>query len=257
MKQLSWTHKYLKTGLFLLGALTLTILLIPVLAALGWTVRGLVIMLIPVAFLVFLVSPRFRQWLGIEDSEWSPYFGVKLSKDVMLSRNHSWGRFGLRRSMTVGVDDLVQQALGPVESAVLPEPGESRIQGEPLFKLQGANRNLVVRAPISGAVTSVNRNLLTKPDLLNSSPYRAGWAVRMRPDEPGEVRTAMLTPDMTEPWLRAQVDELIWAISPPLQQSLTGYDGGTLVQDLHRVIDDATWQEIRVHFFGDGPTRRQ
>ena len=44
-----------------------------------------------------------------------------------------------------------------------------------------------VYAPISGTITDVNKNLINKPELINSDPFGAGWIFKIQPDDESEL----------------------------------------------------------------------
>ena len=46
-------------------------------------------------------------------------------------------------------------------------------------------------APLAGQVTAVNEELDDSPELLNESPYGAGWIIRMRLNNTEAVSTLM------------------------------------------------------------------
>jgi glycine cleavage system H protein len=48
-----------------------------------------------------------------------------------------------------------------------------------------------VRLPVDAEVVARNDAILTRPKLLNDSPYDDGWVVRVRPADPGAVRTLL------------------------------------------------------------------
>ncbi len=39
-----------------------------------------------------------------------------------------------------------------------------------------------IYCPASGTVTAINTELEERPDLVNESPYSAGWMFRLKPD---------------------------------------------------------------------------
>ncbi|HEV7844163.1 MAG TPA: hypothetical protein VGO69_10745, partial [Pyrinomonadaceae bacterium] len=41
--------------------------------------------------------------------------------------------------------------------------------------------------PVSGEIVEVNESLSDEPEEVNTDPYGAGWMIRMRMNNPGEV----------------------------------------------------------------------
>jgi glycine cleavage system H protein len=52
-------------------------------------------------------------------------------------------------------------------------------------------------APISGEVAEANADLAEKPELINSDPYGAGWMVRVKVADSGQV-ASLLEPEAYE-----------------------------------------------------------
>ncbi len=42
-------------------------------------------------------------------------------------------------------------------------------------------------SPLSGEVLEVNRKVVDEPETVNADPYGAGWLIRIRLSDPGEV----------------------------------------------------------------------
>ena len=129
-----------------------------------------------------ICSPRFREWIaaiGQQPIHYIHYQGLRFAPEIAVHPCHSWARIKGQRA-DIGVDDLVQSTLGPVEKVELPRVGTWCCQGDPLFTLRRGDRVLQVRSPMSGTVEAINRELLDLPDLINQTPFTEGWAVRMR-----------------------------------------------------------------------------
>lgn len=192
-------------------------------------------------------SPGFRDWFETV-GEWRiGYKGLHLVTDVAVHPSHSWARIE-PQDVTVGADDLVQAALGPVEQVELPPVGSRVEQGDRLFCLRRGGRSVEVRAPVSGTVASRNEALADRPGLVNEGPFDEGWAVRLRPDNVSKERQLLLQGKTARDWFRKEIDRLIGAVLAE-EAPTAAADGGTLVRDLYRQIDDSTWKRLTETFF--------
>lgn len=108
----------------------------------------------------------------------------ELPTGLFFHPNHCWAQLEPTGAWRVGVDALIGQLVGRVDSITLPEPGTRVMEGEPLATLlQGPNR-LVVRSPVTGEVMQSNRSM--RPESLDESPYADGWLCIIRPEKLAE-----------------------------------------------------------------------
>lgn len=242
-----------RESVFLAGLCLSVVVLLPLLAVLAFVARaGLfagALLAVLVGGVAYAVSRRFRDWLRFEVEPALTYNGLRLDTGVALDDHHAWARFDDGEAV-VGADDLLQAVLGPVERVELPRPGTHVRRGEPLFRLRHGFREVAVASPVTGTVVHTNAKLLDSPHLVNRHPFGEGWAVRLESDEPRLDRRALLHGGLARGWFRGEVDRLLADLLPgPAAAAPALPDGGELVPDLHRSIDDATWSRLRAAFF--------
>ena len=238
-------------GALAAAATMAVIVLFPLLAILAFAMRFVLVGgLIVAAFLgalAYALSPAFREWLGFQLDPGLTYSGLRLDTEVAMDSTHGWVRFGSGQA-TVGADDMVQQLLGPVEIVELPEPGRQISRGEPLFRLTHGDRDVAIPSPVSGKVVETNRLLAHSPRLVNEAPFDRGWIARIDCDDARNDRRLMVRGARARQWFRREVDRLLTTLEPGVEAPVLP-DGGHLVWDLHRQIDDETWKRVRDDFF--------
>lgn len=233
------------------GALLGFLLLLPLFAVVAFVGRFVLLAAAIVALLgglaLYAVSPRFRAWLPEVGGADLEYKGLRLAGDVALSQNHVWARCEHDR-VIVGSDDFGPTVLGPVSSVDLPELGRRVRRGEPLAQLRRGDRSVVVRAPVDGVVVGHNEALRRHPELVNDEPYADGWIARLS----GDGRTPALPRGrQARAFFRAEVDRLVQALTGTGHQVVMA-DGGQLVGQLYREIDDPAWRRVNADFFAAG-----
>jgi len=237
-----------RDALWVTAVMVLVVLTLPLLMVGAFVARtvllALALAMIPVGVVVWAFSPRVRAWLSLKSRPEVAYKGLRLATDVRLGSAHSWAR-PEGRDAVIGVDDLAQSALGPVGRVELPATGARVERGAPLFRIARDNRVLVARAPVGGEVTAVNQRLSREPGLVNSAPYGAGWAVRLR-DRRGERRDLLGGVEARD-WFRCEVDRLIGELAPATVPTMA--DGGVLSGELYRHIEPEQWQRVNRSFF--------
>ncbi len=105
----------------------------------------------------------------------------ELPGELQYTKDHEWLRREDDGSVTVGISDHAQSALGDLVYVELPEVGQDlQVEGE-MAVVESVKASSDVYAPISGAVLAVNEALADDPEKINSDPYGDGWIVRLQP----------------------------------------------------------------------------
>jgi glycine cleavage system H protein len=244
----------LKEHLIVAASVLLIIAALPLLAVGLFVLRiGLVaaaLVAIVAAGSLAVMSRRFRQKVRAAIDPTFEYKGLQLSTGVGLDTAHSWATVEPDGAF-VGVDDLAATCLGPVGRVVLPAPGQRIRHGEPLFTLARGSRELTVPSPVTGTVSARNEALLSDPERVNRDPFGLGWVARVRTDDPRSSRRRLMRGFRAQRWFRDEVDRLTATLGASGSAIPTLPDGGAVVDELYRVIDDPTWRWLKGSFFGD------
>jgi glycine cleavage system H protein len=101
--------------------------------------------------------------------------------DLQYTKEHEWLRREEDGSVTIGITDHAQSALGDLVYVELPESGQDlEVEGE-MAVVESVKAASDVYAPISGSVLSVNEELADDPEKINTDPYGDGWIVKIQP----------------------------------------------------------------------------
>jgi glycine cleavage system H protein len=103
---------------------------------------------------------------------------------------HDWARIE-DGDATFGVTWFAQDALGELVHFEAPEEGATLKKDESYAEVESVKAVSDVVAPLSGEVVAVNRAVVDAPETVNDDPYGAGWLVRVRLTDPGEVDALM------------------------------------------------------------------
>ena len=101
--------------------------------------------------------------------------------NLRYMKSHEWARLENDGTITIGISDHAQQALGDLVFVEAPEAGRQVSAGEACAVVESVKAASDVYAPIAGAVVEGNPALGSQPELINSEPYGAGWIARMKP----------------------------------------------------------------------------
>ena len=107
----------------------------------------------------------------------------ELPGDLLYTSEHEWLRKEDDGSVTIGITDHAQSALGDLVFVELPEIGQELESGGEMAVVESVKAASDVYAPVSGTVLDVNSVLVDDPEKINADPYGEGWMVRMQPAE--------------------------------------------------------------------------
>ncbi len=113
----------------------------------------------------------------------------ELPGDLRYTKEHEWLRQEEDGSVTIGITDHAQTALGDLVYVELPEVGQEVESGGEMAVVESVKAASDVYAPIGGTVTEVNEALSDDPEMINADPYGDGWIVRLQPS--GEADDTM------------------------------------------------------------------
>ena len=105
----------------------------------------------------------------------------ELPGDLKYTKEHEWLRQEEDGSVTIGITDHAQSALGDLVYVELPELGQDVETGGEMAVVESVKAASDVYAPISGLVLAVNDVLSDDPEKINADPYGDGWIVRLQP----------------------------------------------------------------------------
>ena len=94
-------------------------------------------------------------------------------------------------SATVGITDHAQEEMGDIVYVDLPKTGTHLEQSKSLGSVESVKAVSDVYSPVSGDVTEINAALADAPEKLNEDPYGAGWLVKLKLSDPGQVSSLM------------------------------------------------------------------
>ena len=123
--------------------------------------------------------------------------------ELRYLKSHEWARLEADGTITIGISDHAQQALGDLVFAEVPEAGRRVTAGEACAVVESVKAASDVYSPVSGEVVAGNADLGGTPELINQDPYGAGWLMRIRPDDKTQF-AAMLDAKSYEAALAAE-----------------------------------------------------
>jgi len=108
-------------------------------------------------------------------------------KNLKFLESHEWARIEDDGTVTVGISNHAQELLGDIVFVELPEVGGNIEMKASVAVVESVKAASDVYTPISGEVMEVNENLVSNPEIINSSPYNQGWFFKVKPQNINEL----------------------------------------------------------------------
>jgi glycine cleavage system H protein len=111
--------------------------------------------------------------------------------ELKYAASHEWARLEADGSITVGITDHAQAALGDVVFVECPAVGTQVTAGKEAGVVESVKAASDIYAPVSGEVIAINTVLEDAPETINSAPYEAGWFFKIKPSNAAELETLL------------------------------------------------------------------
>lgn len=107
-------------------------------------------------------------------------------KNLRFTQTHEWLTTD-QDNLTIGITEHAQELLGDMVFIELPQIGDEVHAGDELGVLESVKAASDFYAPISGEIVEINQAVIDNPALVNHDPYGAGWLVKIRATNPGDI----------------------------------------------------------------------
>ena len=106
--------------------------------------------------------------------------------NLKYATSHEWVRLEADGSVTIGISDHAQEALGDLVFVELPEVGAHFVAEKEIAVVESVKAAADVYAPIAGTVTEINQAAADAPESVNQDAY-AAWLFKMTPDNVADI----------------------------------------------------------------------
>ncbi|GBG03550.1 glycine cleavage system H protein 2 [Azospira sp. I13] len=110
--------------------------------------------------------------------------------DLKYAKSHEWVRTEADGTLTIGITDHAQEALGDLVFIELPEVGKSLAAGQEAAVVESVKAAADVYAPVAGTVLAVNDAVVDAPETLNEDAYTA-WLFKLQPQNLADVASLL------------------------------------------------------------------
>lgn len=114
----------------------------------------------------------------------------KVPAHLKYTASHEWLLLNADGSITVGITDHAQEALGDLVFVELPEVGAHFAAEKEIAVVESVKAAADVYAPIAGTVAEVNQTTADAPESVNQDAY-AAWLFKIKPDNAADLESLL------------------------------------------------------------------
>lgn len=107
---------------------------------------------------------------------------MNIPADLKYTTSHEWVRLEADGSVTVGITEFAQDALGDIVFVELPTVGQHYAAEGEVAVVESVKAASDIYAPLAGTVTAVNQDVADAPEAINADAYGA-WLFKLKPDD--------------------------------------------------------------------------
>ncbi len=115
--------------------------------------------------------------------------------ELKYASSHEWARLEEDGTVTIGISDHAQEALGDVVFVELPDVGTTLAAADDAGVVESVKAASDIYAPIGGEVIAINEQLEDEPETVNSDPYNDGWFYKLQPSDTSELDALLSAED--------------------------------------------------------------
>ena len=105
---------------------------------------------------------------------------MNVPDNLKYTASHEWVKTEADGTLTIGITDFAQDALGDLVFVELPEVGRKLAVGESCAVVESVKAASDVYAPVAGEVVAVNDAVRDSPEAINADAFSA-WMWKMKP----------------------------------------------------------------------------
>ena len=121
---------------------------------------------------------------------------------LFYTKEHEWAKVA-GDTAKIGITDYASKTLNDIVYLTLPSAGQAVKQLGSFGTVESIKAVSELYSPLSGTVLSTNQELSSHPELINKSPYDAGWIIELRHSKLEEEKKTLLSPKQYEEFLKS------------------------------------------------------
>lgn len=122
------------------------------------------------------------------------YKNMPVPNDRTYLETHEWHKLD-GDTVTIGISQIAADELTDITYVALPKVGDKVTAKSRWGEIESVKATADLYSGVSGTITEVNNALASNPALVNTDPYNAGWMIKVRASNLGEVAELLKSDD--------------------------------------------------------------
>ncbi|WP_066223572.1 glycine cleavage system protein GcvH [Formosa haliotis] len=119
---------------------------------------------------------------------------MNIPSELKYTKDHEWVKIE-DDIATVGITDFAQSELGDIVYVEVETVDETLNIEEVFGTVEAVKTVSDLFLPLSGEIIEFNERLEDEPEIVNSDPYRDGWMIKIKFNNPSELETLLSDED--------------------------------------------------------------
>jgi glycine cleavage system H protein len=119
---------------------------------------------------------------------------MAVPSDRRYLQTHEWHKLD-GDTVTIGITQFAADELTEITYVALPKVGERVSANQRFGEIESVKATSDLYSGVSGTVSAINNELTGNPGLVNSDPFNAGWMIKVKATNPGEVNNLLSSED--------------------------------------------------------------
>ena len=179
----------------------------------------------------------------------------ELPSELRVASSHEWARLEEDGSVTIGITDHAQEALGDVVFVELPDVGDTLAAGGEAGVVESVKAASDIFSPMSGSIIEANEELNEDPGLINKSPYEKGWIYQVKPSNWVKETSSCLLAERATEWSQKEFVRFKDFLSGGAMRKFSSepsmvllQDGGEIRDNVLSELPDEVWADFQKEF---------
>jgi glycine cleavage system H protein len=121
----------------------------------------------------------------------------EIPDNLLYTKEHEWAK-QTNGVIRIGITDYAAKTLNDIVYLSLPSVGQEVRQFATFGTVESIKAVSELYSPLSGSILKVNEELENHPELVNQSPYDAGWIVELKPSDLDEEKKLLAAKQYAE-----------------------------------------------------------
>ena len=111
---------------------------------------------------------------------------MSVPTDRKYLESHEWHKLD-GDTVTIGITQIAADELTDITYVSLPAVGAKLSANKAFGEVESVKATSDLYSGVSGTVTAINEQLNANPGLVNQDPHEAGWMIKVKVSDPGEL----------------------------------------------------------------------